>query len=154
MTLSLVTVTVMGFLLYHRFKLASDKSAVENTEMTVERTIDRLNSSLLDLRQISDAANYNIVQEYDISSQEFAKQCSLLYETNSDKIQSMALYGSDGNLIASEPVSLEKENVEIKNQDWYQNAENAIENIHFSPSSRNKSRYTYKLPLPRQGSKK
>ncbi len=29
-------------------------------------------------------------------------------------------------------VSLEKENVEIKNQDWYQNAENAIENIHFS----------------------
>ena len=44
----------------------------------------------------------------------------------------MALYGSDGNLIASEPVSLEKENVEIKNQDWYQNAENAIENIHFS----------------------
>ena len=28
-----------------------------------------------------------------------------------------------------------------------------IENIHFFPSSRNKSRYTYKLPLPRQGSK-
>ena len=49
MTLSLVTVTVMGFLLYHRFKLASDKSAVANTEMTVESTIDRLNSSLLDV---------------------------------------------------------------------------------------------------------
>ena len=82
MTLSLVTVTVMGFLLYHRFKLASDKSAVANTEMTVESTIDRLNSSLLDLRQISDAANYNIVQEYDISSQEFTRQFSMLYETN------------------------------------------------------------------------
>ena len=132
MASTLITITIMGLLLYHRFKLAMDNTAVSNTEATVESSVDRLNSDLLDIRQIFNATNYNIIQEFDISSQEFAKQFSLLYETNSDKIQSMALYGSDGNLIASEPVSLEKENVEIKNQDWYQNAENAIENIHFS----------------------
>lgn len=132
MTLSLVTVTVMGFLLYHRFKLASDKSAVANTEMTVESTIDRLNSSLLELRQISDAANYNIVQEYDISSQEFTRQFSMLYETNVDKIQSLALYGYDGKLIESEPVATVKDNVKVDDQKWYQNARTEIENIHFS----------------------
>lgn len=132
MTLSLVTVTVMGFLLYHRFKLASDKSAVANTEMTVESTIDRLNSSLLDLRQISDAANYNIVQEYDISSQEFTRQFSMLYETNVDKIQSLALYGYDGMLIESEPVATVKDNVKVADQKWYQDARSEIENIHFS----------------------
>ena len=132
MTLSLVTVKVMGFLLYHRFKLASDKSAVANTEMTVESTIDRLNSSLLDLRQISDAANYNIVQEYDISSQEFTRQFSMLYETNVDKIQSLALYGYDGMLIESEPVATVKDNVKVADQKWYQNARSEIENIHFS----------------------
>ena len=132
MTLSLVTVTVMGFLLYHRFKLASDKSAVANTEMTVESTIDRLNSSLLDLRQISDAANYNIVQEYDISSQEFTRQFSMLYETNVDKIQSLALYGYDGKLIESEPVATVKDNVKVADQKWYQDARSEIENIHFS----------------------
>ena len=132
MTLSLVTVTVMGFLLYHRFKLASDKSAVANTEMTVESTIDRLNSSLLDLRQISDAANYNIVQEYDISSQEFTRQFSMLYETNTDKIQSLALYGDDGMLIESEPVATVKDNVKVADQKWYQDARSEIENIHFS----------------------
>lgn len=132
MTLSLVTVTVMGFLLYHRFKLASDKSAVANTEMTVESTIDRLNSSLLDLRQISDAANYNIVQEYDISSQEFTRQFSMLYETNVDKIQSLALYGYDGMLIESEPVATVKDNVKVADQKWYQDARYEIENIHFS----------------------
>lgn len=132
MTLSLVTVTVMGFLLYHRFKLASDKSAVANTEMTVESTIDRLNSSLLDLRQILDAANYNIVQEYDISSQEFTRQFSMLYETNVDKIQSLALYGYDGMLIESEPVATVKDNVKVAEQKWYQDARSEIENIHFS----------------------
>ena len=132
MTLSLVTVTVMGFLLYHRFKLASDKSAVANTEMTVESTIDRLNSSLLDLRQISDAANYNIVQEYDISDQEFSRQFSLLYEVNNDKLQSMALYDSDGKIIAAEPVATREKNQKVTEQDWYKSATDEIENIHIS----------------------
>ena len=60
------------------------------------------------------------------------EQFSLLYETNSDKIQSLALYDPKGNLIASEPVAAEKKNVKVQTQEWYKNAEDAIENIHFS----------------------
>ena len=80
MAITLVTIVTMGFLLYQRFKLAIDKMAVSNTEATVESTVDRVNSDLLDIRQIFDAANYNIVQEFDISSEKFAEQFSLLYE--------------------------------------------------------------------------
>ena len=132
MAITLVTIVTMGFLLYQRFKLAIDKMAVSNTEATVESTVDRVNSDLLDIRQIFDSANYNIVQEFDISSEKFAEQFSLLYEVNSDKIESLALYGNEGRLIASEPVAVEKENIDVKGQDWYKNAESAIENVHFS----------------------
>ena len=111
MAITLVTIVTMGFLLYQRFKLAIDKMAVSNTEATVESTVDRVNSDLLDIRQIFNAANYNIVQEFDISSEKFAEQFSLLYEVNSDKIESLALYGNEGRLIASEPVAVEKENI-------------------------------------------
>lgn len=45
---------------------------------------------------------------------------------NSDKIESLALYGNEGRLIASEPVAVEKENIDVKGQDWYKNAESAI----------------------------
>ena len=132
MAISLVTIIVMGLLLYHRFKLALEKTAVDNTEATVEATVDRLNADLLDIRQILNGANYNVVQQFDISSREFSEQFSLLYETNSDKIQSLALYDPKGNLIASEPVAAEKKNVKVPTQEWYKNAEDAIENIHFS----------------------
>ena len=132
MAISLVTIIVMGLLLYHRFKLALEKTAVDNTEATVEATVDRLDADLLDIRQILNGANYNIVQQFDISSREFSEQFSLLYETNSDKIQSLALYDPKGNLIASEPVAAEKKNVKVQTQEWYKNAEDAIENIHFS----------------------
>ena len=114
MAISLVTIIVMGLLLYHRFKLALEKTAVDNTEATVEATVDRLNADLLDIRQILNGANYNVVQQFDISSREFSEQFSLLYETNSDKIQSLALYDPKGNLIASEPVAAEKKNDERK----------------------------------------
>ena len=132
MAISLVTIIVMGLLLYHRFKLALEKTAVDNTEATVEGTVDRLNADLLDIRQIFNGANYNVVQQFDISSREFVEQFSLLYETNSDKVQSVALYDHEGKLIASEPVALEKKNVQVQTQEWYKNAENAIENVHFS----------------------
>ena len=58
MAISLVTIIVMGLLLYHRFKLALEKTAVDNTEATVEATVDRLNADLLDIRQILNGANY------------------------------------------------------------------------------------------------
>ena len=72
MAITLVTIVTMGFLLYQRFKLAIDKMAVSNTEATVESTVDRVNSDLLDIRQIFNAANYNIVKEIYISSKKFS----------------------------------------------------------------------------------
>ena len=56
----------------------------------------------------------------------------MLYETNVDKIQSLALYGYDGMLIESEPVATVKDNVKVADQKWYQDARSEIENIHFS----------------------
>ena len=129
---TLVTIVIMGFLLYHRFRQTMDKTAVSDTEATVESTVERINLAFLDIRHIFNAANYNVIQEFDISSQEFGKQFSLLYEINSDKIQSIALYGKDGKLIASEPVAMEKNNTDVTSQSWYCNAESDIENIQFS----------------------
>lgn len=131
-TLTLVTVAIMGGLLYHRFKQSMEKSAVSDTKAAVESVVERVNSKFLDIRHIFNSASYNVIQEYDISSQEFDKQFSLIYEINSDKLQSIALYRDDGTLIASDPVAVEKENIDVKNQDWYIHAENDIENIHFS----------------------
>ena len=42
MASTLITITIMGLLLYHRFKLAMDNTAVSNTEATVESNVDRL----------------------------------------------------------------------------------------------------------------
>ncbi len=130
--LTVFMIIVMSFLLYYRYKLASEQTAISNTQETIESIADRINSDLLDIRNISNAANYNIIQEYDISSQEFSNQISLLYEINTEAIQSIALYRNNGELIASEPFAMEKGKINITDQDWFINASNDIENLHFS----------------------
>lgn len=130
--LTIITTVTMGLLLYNRFKMATKQTAITNTEGMVESTIEKVDADLLNVRQIMNAVNYNIIQEYDISSQEFKRQFSLLYEINTDKIQSMALYDYNGRLLSAEPVSVQKNEVDPTEQSWYQNAEADIENIHFS----------------------
>lgn len=130
--LTIITTVGMGFLLYNRFEMAIRQTAISNTESMVDSTVNKLDADLLAVRQISNAVNYNIIQEYDISNQEFNRQFSLLYEINTDKIQSMALYNNQGKLVVAEPVASEKKGANAEKQDWYQNASDEIENIHFS----------------------
>ena len=105
---------------------------MSGAEDIIDSVVDKIDGDLLEIRQISNVANYNIVQQYDVSDQMLNKEFGLLYEINSDKIQSMALYDTSGKLIAAEPVASEKENAYVKQQDWFSNATDEIENIHFS----------------------
>lgn len=109
--LTLITTITIGLLLYNRFKMAMKQTAVSNAESMVESTVDKLDAELLNVRQIMNAVNYNIIQENDISSDDFNRQFSLLYEINTDKVQSMALYDSNGAQLMAEPVSERKKGV-------------------------------------------
>ncbi len=131
-TLTIITTIIMGLLIYNRFKISAEETSVSGAEDIIDSVVDKIDGDLLDIRQISNVANYNIVQQYDVSDQMLNKEFSLLYEINSDKIQSMALYDTSGKLIAAEPVASEKENAHVKQQDWFSNATDEIENIHFS----------------------
>ena len=103
--LTIAVTVVMGLLIYNRFKLSVKETNISSTEGIVDSVVEKMNSDMYNIRQISNAANYNIIQQYDVSSQEFNNQFSLLYEINSDKIQSLVLYNNEGKLMASEPIS-------------------------------------------------
>lgn len=130
--LTIVTSVTMGLLLYNRYEMAMRQVEVQDAGTLMVSTADSIEHYLLNMRQISNALNYNVIQELDVSGIEFNQELSLLYEMNKDKIQSIALYDDTGQLIAAEPVTAQKENVEITQQDWFVKATGQIENMHFS----------------------
>ena len=133
--LSLMTVVIsvtIGLLLYNRYEMLIRQNDIKDTQNQLERLVNTVEQYLKDMRKISDSANYNIIQTFDVSSPEFNQQLSFLYDSNKDKIQSIALYDTEGELMAAEPVILQKKGVNAGQQPWFTQAMAEIENMHFS----------------------
>ena len=133
--LSLMTVVIsvtIGLLLYNRYEMLIRQNDIKDTQNQMERLVNTVEQYLKDMRKISDSANYNIIQTFDVSSPEFNQQLSFLYDSNKDKIQSIALYDTEGELMAAEPVILQKKGVNAGQQTWFTQAMAEIENMHFS----------------------
>lgn len=132
--LSLMTVVIsvtIGLLLYNRYEMLIRQNDIRDTQNQLERLVNTVEQYLKDMRKISDSANYNIIQTFDVSSPEFNQQLSFLYNSNKDKIQSIALYDTEGELMAAEPVILQKKGVNAGQQTWFTRAMAEIENMHF-----------------------
>ncbi len=132
--ISVSIVLFMAIVIYFRFSTVSHREIIENTQKTIEQTNESLEDYLFDMRQISDAAYYNLVKETDFSGgkETLQKGMNLLYQANKDNLRSIAVYNSEGELMAAEPVVSQKKELDIQEQQWFQSAVEKMENIHFS----------------------
>ena len=132
--MSLVTMLLMGIIMYMRFSTLSRQETIESSRKLMEQTGETMEDYLVNMRQISDAVYYNVVKENDFhdAREEIQKGMNLLYEANRDKLRTIAIYNSDGSLMAAEPVATQKEDPDVTRQEWYQSAMEEMENIHFS----------------------
>lgn len=132
--ISVLTMLLMGVLMYMRFSMLSRQETIESSRKLMEHTGESMEDHLVNMRQISDAVYYNVVKENDFydKREEIQKGMNLLYEANRDKLRTIALYNRDGSLVAAEPVASQKEDPDVTRQEWYQKAMEKMENIHFS----------------------
>ena len=132
--ISISLMLVLGIVMYFRFSNLSREETVQSTQKLMEQTGENLEDYLVSMRQISDAAYYNVIKENDFSSQDKDIQIgmNLLYEANRDNLRSIAVYNNYGSLIAAEPVAAQKEDPNVTRQGWFQRAMEEMENMHFS----------------------
>ena len=100
----------------------------------MDQTVDSIENYLVNMRQISDAAYYDVIKENDIREQNESihKGLNLLYEANKENLRSIAIYNGYGSLMAAEPVVAQKEEPDVTRQGWFMQAKTRMENIHFS----------------------
>lgn len=132
--ISISTMLILGIVMYIRFSALSRKEIVQNTEKLMEQTKENLEDYLINMRQISDAVYYNVIKEEDFSKQDnnIQRGMNLIYEADRDNLRSIAVYNNYGSLMAAEPVARQKEDPNVTRQDWYQQAVEEMENMHFS----------------------
>lgn len=132
--ISILIMLSLGSVMYIRFSRASRQEIIQSTQKLMEQTGETLEDYLVGMRQISDAAYYNVIKESDFSNRDndIQKGMNLLYEANRENLRSIAIYNSYGSLMAAEPVASQKEDPNVTRQDWYIQAMDRMENMHFS----------------------
>ena len=132
--ISALIILSMGIMMYWRFSDISEENIIENNQKLMDQTVESVENYLINMRQISDAAYYYVIKENDVSGNidEIHKGMNLLYEANKDKLRSIAVYNKYGSLMAAEPVATQKEEPDVTKQEWFIQAMNRMENVHFS----------------------
>lgn len=132
--ISVSIVLCVGIVMYLRFSTVSKKDTIESTQKLVEQAGESLEDYLVNMRQVSDAAYYNIIKGNDFSGKQdkVQKEMNLLYQANKENLRSIAIFDSEGKLMAAEPVVSEKPDTDVTEQEWFLKAVEEVENIHFS----------------------
>ena len=75
---------------------------------------------------------YNVIKNLDLTHDYMNEEMDLLYEANKDNLISIACISEDGALITAAPVATRKAGVDFVDQEWFCQADEKMENLHFS----------------------
>ncbi len=138
MSLSFTAVAVilmlfLSFLLYSQFENRSREISREASEQLLSQTVISLEDYLRNMRRVSDSMYYAVIKRKDLADEDLREEMDILYEANKDKLVSIACYYSEtGELAGACPISAVKDSVSVKDQTWFIQAEEEVENFHFS----------------------
>lgn len=132
---TLVAMIGMGFIgvfLFQSYGQAAEKMAINDNKQLIGQVELNLNAYLRNMMRISDSLYYNVIKNVDFDENNINQELNLLYEANKDNLVSLACFTEDGTLISAAPVGTMKKNVDITEQNWFNNAADKMENLHFS----------------------
>ncbi|MGG7144097.1 sensor histidine kinase [Clostridium nigeriense] len=129
---AVVGMIVVGGTLYLRFFNSTEEMVSKNNETIIEQVNINLDSYLRNMMKISDTIYYRAIKKADMAIENIDMEMDLIYEANKDNLISITLFSEYGEIIASYPLEQLKSNIDPRENEWFQNAKNRKENLHFS----------------------
>ena len=132
---TLVAILGMGFVgvfLYRGYGSAAEDMVLNNSKQVIDQVEINLNTYLRNMMRISDAVYYNVIKNTDLDEESMSQEMNLLYEVYRDNLVGLACFTDTGELISSVPMGNLKENVDVTKQSWFVDAQDKMENLHFS----------------------
>lgn len=128
-TCAAITVTI--FFITRRLSKRSQKSLNEANTGILNQVSYLFDNYLRDVMKLSNTVYYSVLKNADKNTDTHS-MLSLLYESNKEKVDNIALFSLEGELIDVVPAARQKEGYIIKKQEWFKNTFKDTENSHFS----------------------
>ena len=137
LSLSFTAVAVVGLVglglaLFLRFSSSNNTQQAENSQRVLTQVNWNLDAYLRRMMRVSDTAYYSVIKNTDLEDGDRSPALDLLYENNRDSLVSIAVFSQEGELVAAAPLQELKNSVSPRWEDWFTQAADKIENLHFS----------------------
>ncbi len=152
---SLLGVGLFGLTFYGRYSSQLQETIIEENKNLMEQVANTCSSYVHRMMKVSDSLYYTAIRRVDANQAMLNASFQLLYDTNKDEIESIALFSIQGDLLASAPAATLRDGFEARQQLWFRAALAQRENLLFSPlqvsnafASQGGS-YTWVVPMSR-----
>lgn len=131
MVVTIIAMLFVGITIYSKVSNLAEQNAAINTRQIINQVNANLDYYLRSMMEISDSLNEIIYNSGDISSSKLNEQMSVILNTRKD-IATLAVFSSDGSLVAGTPAYKLKENINVTDQDWFKTPLQEPANLFFS----------------------
>ena len=129
---SLIAVLLIVISIYSRLSSQlSDTVKRENISL-VNRVGSSMEVYLRNIMKLSDTIYYGIIKNVNLSEESINEEMTLLYNNNKDQVLNIALISKEGEPISVVPAARFRKNFDVGEEEWFVNALNKTENIHFT----------------------
>ena len=131
-----VTALVMGILialsLNTRFTNQLNMSMEVESENLVRQVSRSVESFLQTIMKLSDSLYYGVIKNADLSQESIHQELQLLYDNNKGSVESIAVFGNDGQMLEVVPAARMKPHMDLSKEEWFTQTLERPENLHFS----------------------
>ena len=128
---AVVTTLIMGLSVYGRYMTQTQETIREDNQTLLTQANYQFTSFLRNMMKVSDSLYYSVIKETNLEKSSVSDAFRLLYDTNKDTIERIALFSEDGELLEVAPATKRKETASLFNQNWYWETILKEENITF-----------------------
>lgn len=152
---AVATSLIMGLSFYGRFLEQTRETLREENQFLMEQASYSFSAHLRNMMKVSDSLYYSVIKKTDLGEGSVSHSFQLLYDTNKEYIERIALFSMDGELLQAAPAGKLGVNTNIIDEDWYWRTMASEENICFGPPEithlfePSRQEYTRVVPMTR-----
>lgn len=104
---------------------------MEENQILIDQVNRSVENYLKTVMKLSDSLYYGVIKDADLSDPSVNANFNLLYETNMDQTDSIALFSEDGELLEAVPALRVRNNLDVTKESWFSCTLQKTENQHF-----------------------
>ena len=121
----------MGLSFYGRFMQQTRETLREENRSLLEQAGYQFHAYIRNMMKVSDSLYYSVIKRRDADEEAVLDSFQLLYDTNREEVQRIALFSEDGQLLAAAPAGKLREGVDVHREEWYRRTLAREDNITF-----------------------